>query len=451
MSGIGGFGNYDTYFDDEMSDDFYKAIFEQHPVHEEHFIHKGHSLISEEHAQNLIQHISDNTNKFVNEEIGSVKKLVDLSAETEIIEDDQIMNKYAELADESYNHYEDKPKVVNEFEKVSELNTNKNNVVMESKDEIHMSFRGTMQKDDWTDNNTKILSRHTFGDIENTTRYKEAEDQLLNIIDYAKRVGKKLTLSGHSLGAHLSYDLAQKYDLEGYHFQPAISMKQIQQQINKTFANNKNVQKIFRTHSDLPSIRIPQFYDLFKKSVDTVVKNIGSKTSLDNSLTKVHSLEHFTKNASKIRNTPTGSVLKSLSTATALGVQGYFTAKDVKEDQKTKNPITNSTIDVIKNVGELAGGLAIGAALGPELAVPALISGAIFNVGMEHMAHEIKTTGVQVANVVKKAFVDGKDIHGKSIGKRIKNELKEKDVFFHKEIGSAFKKSGRAIKHFFGF
>ena len=69
---------------------------------------------------------------------------------------------------------------------------------MENAGEVHMSLRGSMETKDWTDNNTKILSRRAFGHIENTARYKEAEDQLLNVMEYAQRVGEKLTISGHN-------------------------------------------------------------------------------------------------------------------------------------------------------------------------------------------------------------------------------------------------------------
>jgi len=405
--------------------------------HEKHQIHRRYMIPLENNE--LIQHVSDNTHDFVNDVIGTGKKFVDVNTETEHIQDDPIMNKYANLANESYNHYEGKPKQVNDFKKVNELNTNINNVVMESKDEVHMSFRGTMNRNDWFDNNAKILSRPFFGDIENTARYKEAENQLLKVIEYAKTVGKKLTLSGHSLGGNLSYEFSQMYDISGYHFEPAISMKQIYQQINKTFESNVNLQRIFRTHADLPSIRVSQFHNLFKESNDTIVNHIGTKTALDDSLVKTHSIEHFTENISQVRNTATGSILKSLSTLGALGIQGYFTAKDIKKDKKTNNPITNSTIDVLKNVGELLGGIAIGSALGPELFIPALISGALFNVGVEHLAHEIKTTGVQDANVIKKAFIDGKDIHGKNIGNRIKQETKQHNKDWEHRISKAGK------------
>ena len=76
-----------------------------------------------------------------------------------------------------------------------------------------------------------------------------------------------------------------------------------------------------------------------------------------------------------------------------------------------------------------------------------MISGAIFNVGMEHLAHEIKTVGVQDANVVKKAFVDGRDVHGKSISKRIKGEVNQ----HNKDWKRKFNKAGKSVKHFFGF
>ena len=420
---------------------FYDNVFEPH---EDGFKHHGSSTTTEEHTQHLLQHISDNTHDFINQHIGlqTTKKLVDLGAVTEQINDDPIMNRYAELANESYNHYENKPKTTTEFEKVEHLNTNKNNVIMENENEVHMSVRGSMETKDWTDNNAKILSR-VFGKMENTDRYIEAEEQLLRANRYAQLVGKKLTISGHSLGGYLSYDLANKHDIEGYHFDPGISLKQVYQQLNRTFRNNVNVQKIFKTHFDLPSLRITQFHSIFNNSTDTKVHYIGTKPSLDNTLVKTHSVEHFMENASKVRNTSLSSIVKSLSLAGAVGIQGFSAYQDIKRDQNTHNKLTNSSIDGIKNISELAGGLGIGVALGPELLVPALLSGALFNIGAKHLAEELKTTGVQDANVIKKAFVDGKDIHGKNIGKRIKSEFKE-------DVIKPWAKTGKSIKHFFG-
>ena len=121
------------------------------------------------------------------------------------------MNKYGHLAKTGYDNYKgiDPIEALNEtgydFKAVDELNTNADNFIVESADEVHMNFRGTMNMDDWLDKNTRIMSEKLFGEMEKTDRFVEAEAQVINAMKYADTVGKQLTLSGHSLGVYFSY------------------------------------------------------------------------------------------------------------------------------------------------------------------------------------------------------------------------------------------------------
>ena len=127
MSGFTGYGHSDYSFMDTPDNKTPLETFHTHPTNNNYSIHSN-SVSTEQHAQIMLQHISDNTHDFVNDTLNFSKKDIDLLAETEVIEDNPMMNKYAELANESYNHNENKPKVVNDFEKTPALNTNKNNV-----------------------------------------------------------------------------------------------------------------------------------------------------------------------------------------------------------------------------------------------------------------------------------------------------------------------------------
>jgi hypothetical protein len=417
-------------------------------------------------ANPLHQHTKENIQEYVDDVLGGTKRAMDTGAITEAVRDNPTMNKYAHLANSSYDLYEGKDPTeglkkagITEYTPVEHLNLNKNNLVLESakSKEIHISFRGSMETKDWTNVNSRILTKTVFGDVKKTGRYVEAEQQLKRAMDYAKGKGYKLTTSGHSAGGHISYDLAQKYDVEGHHYQPGITMRQVRDTVENTFAKNKSTQNVYKTHFDLPSLRVPQFHKAFKQSPDTKINYVGTKPALDNSLVKTHSVEHFTTNPTNVRNTPASSMIKSMSLLTSVGVQGVFAYQDVKKDQQTRNKVTNSTVDVAKNVTQLAGGLAIGAAFAPELVVPAMITTAMFNYGVEHMAHEIKTTGVEDANVLKHALVDDRNVKGESISQNIKQSFAEKNkAWEHRVTGAAntvaggVKDAANAVGHLLG-
>ena len=85
-------------------------------------------------------------------------------------------------------------------------------------------------------------------------------------------------------------------------------------------------------------------------------------------------------------------------------------------------------------------------AFAPELVIPAMITSALFNISTEHLAHTIKTTGVQDANVIKKAFVDGRNVKGEKISTKIKDEAQG----YNRTWKKRFNKVGHSIKHLFG-
>lgn len=93
----------------------YHNVFQPHIYDENIFTHSN-VVSTDEHVDFILKHTEDNIYDFVNETIGNVKQQLDIKyAQTEIVCDDLNMNKYSELANESYNHYEGKERSVEGF------------------------------------------------------------------------------------------------------------------------------------------------------------------------------------------------------------------------------------------------------------------------------------------------------------------------------------------------
>ena len=131
-------------------------------------------------VSNLIEH---HVKGFVGLTVNTLKEEAEQAVDqmmTRIVKDDPLMNKYGHLAKTGYDNYknENPIKALNEsgydFKAVDELNTNADNFIVESVDEVHMNFRGTMNMDDWLDKNTRIMSEKLFGEMEKTDRFIEA-------------------------------------------------------------------------------------------------------------------------------------------------------------------------------------------------------------------------------------------------------------------------------------
>ena len=157
---------------------------------------------------------------------GSITKGIQYSIDgTEIIEDNLSMHKYSRLANSSYDYFNSKGKIdaVHEglqnskydyiddlkgFAVDEELSTIDNLVLYNSKTgETNVSYRGT------TDNpmRTKSFLRdwringQIAGGKSNAVRVKQAQKQLNKVV---KKYGKsELSLSGHSQGGHVSYEM----------------------------------------------------------------------------------------------------------------------------------------------------------------------------------------------------------------------------------------------------
>ena len=119
--------------------------------------------------------------------------------------------------------------------------------------ETVISFRGTTSNiketkaflKDW-EVNSKIMFNPKSA--ENTRRLKNAFSNTENVI--AKYGKDNVKVVGHSQGGYVSSSVAQKLDIEGYHYNPAISVRQINQNKKGMFFRNTAEQNIYKTHTD---------------------------------------------------------------------------------------------------------------------------------------------------------------------------------------------------------
>jgi hypothetical protein len=253
---------------------------------------------------------------------------------------------------------------------------------------------------------------------ENSTRFSEAGAQTEKVI--AKYGDRFTTVSGHSMGGSISSLIAQEKDLKGFHFNPAISAKQVGNNAKGLYAKNIEKQMLYKSHMDFAS---PLSYTKpIRKNFK--VNLIGTRPGIDNSIVKTHSLDNFASKSglSVERNTMISSMKKGLGTGLSVGAQGYFLSQDIKQDLKTEDldsyKGTDIGIDIAKNGAHLVGDdaiMAVGAGLAPETLGLSVIAGVgasfIFNMGTDAVAavskKAVKSKGVRhVANALKGAATD---------------------------------------------
>jgi len=363
-----------------------------------------------------------------------------IASETELITETLSQHKYAKLAESSYNYFNYRGKLDAVHEELSSL---ENNYISDLKDfrvdeelstidnlvlhnpvtkETHISYRGTTDRPlrtksflrDW-----KVNGQITGGST-HSSRVQQADRQFDKIVN---KYGKKnLTTSGHSQGGHVSYEMAVKNDIQGFHFNPAINTTQLTKA--EQFAENTAEQTIYKTVTDFAS---PLAYSSKIKKSNTKVKVDQNVEGLDG-LVETHSINQFAPKPAEIegalvkstRRTIAGSVIKSagkLMDVVNVGYAGYLTEQDIEKDVNKKNAGAvekglDVTVDIAKNAEELVADTAIagaGFALAPEtLGASAVLSiGAIAvndyivdNVANEAktLAHSAKSTGNKIAS-----------------------------------------------------
>jgi len=418
--------------DNENNESVFDNIFETHPQSSENYIRRRQTSIGIDNNQNdlpLGQAIdtitetsdSENAEKHIHKHLkdnilGTLKsKAGNLIDSTEIVKDSFNQQKYSRLANSSYEYFNSNGDAevveknlsgsdyshlgIQDF-KVDKEISSIDNVVLHNKvtGETHISFRGTTDDlkktdqflSDWNTNRNIMFNPEA---AENSTRFTEASAQTDKVIEkYGKRF---TTVSGHSQGGGISSLIGQEKDIRGYHFNPAISPKQVAENSKGLYAKNIEKQMLYKSHMDFAS---PLAYTQpIRKNFK--VNLIGTRPGIDNSILKTHSLDNFAAKGglSVERNTMISSMKKGLGTGVSLAAQGFFLSNDIKGDLKNEDLDSykgaDIGIDVAKNGVQLAGDdaiIAVGAGLAPETLGLSVVAGIgasfIFNMGTDAVA-----------------------------------------------------------------
>ncbi|CAL6424878.1 unnamed protein product [Bathycoccus prasinos] len=359
--------------------------------------------------------------KDIHHNFSQVSNLASMLEGVESTTESVSQHKYSRLAQSSYDYFNSKgnadlvntnlknPKYshindLNGFELDKELST-LDDAVLHNKltGETVISFRGTTSNiketkaflKDW-EVNSKIMFNPKSA--ENTRRMKNAFSNTENVIS---KYGKDIKVVGHSQGGYVSSSVAQKLDLEGHHYNPAISVRQINQNTKGMFFKNTAEQNIYKTHTDFAS---PLAYDRhIQKNFNVNTVNYNPEITERSPFVSTHSLEQFTPTVEEElgkgmvrceRNTLVSSFKNSLGPAVNVGVQAYSAGKDFQQDIKEGGGIGVETakigFDAAKNAEEYVVDNAImdvGIAAAPEtMGLSLLVAGAATMVFINKLA-----------------------------------------------------------------
>ena len=381
--------------------------------------------------------------KDIHHNFSQVSNLAGLFEGVETTTESVAQHKYARLAQSSYDYFNSKgdADLVNtnlknakyshasdlkDFELDKELST-LDDAVLHNKvtGETVISFRGTTSNiketkaflKDW-----EVNSKIAFNpkSAENTRRLKNAFTNTENVI--AKYGKDNVKVVGHSQGGFVSSSVAQKLDLEGHHYNPAISVRQINQNKKGMFFKNTAEQNIYKTHTDFAS---PLAYDRhIQKNFNVKTVNYNPEITERSPFVSTHSLEQFTpaveeevgKGLVRVeRNTIVSTFKNSLGPAVNVGVQAYSAGKDFKQDIKEGGGVAVETakigLDTAKNVEEYVVDNAImdaGIALAPEtMGLSVLLAGGatiLHNLAVDGIVNVAKNTTSKIGRFFKKLF-----------------------------------------------
>jgi predicted esterase YcpF (UPF0227 family) len=125
-----------------------------------------------------------------------------------------------------------------------ELSTEEHSVFHNSsKKETVIAYRGTSNLSDVATDSHVAMGRE-----KHTARYKRSEAVFEKARD---KYDGSMAVTGHSLGGGISLHIAEKYDVEGHHFNPAISATQV---FSKDHYDNKTTQQVYHTELDPVSV-----------------------------------------------------------------------------------------------------------------------------------------------------------------------------------------------------
>jgi hypothetical protein len=387
---------------------------------------------------------------------GSIKKGIQYSIDgTEIIGESLSQHKYSRLASSSYDYFNSRGKIdavheglqnpkydyiddLKDFTVDEELSTIDNLVLYNSKTgETNVSYRGT------TDNpmRTKSFLRdwringQIAGGKSNAVRVKQAQKQLNKVV---KKYGKsELSLSGHSQGGHVSYEMGVANDIPSYSYNPAINMSQLKSA--EKYSGNASKHVIFKTPLDFASPLAHDTKTLAKSN--TSVKIVNNLVGKDDPLAS-HSIDQFAPTPKEItgevvkveRRKIAGAVMHGVGTTVNVGLGVYDWGLDLNKDVNKKGSnitekVADSTIDTAKD--------------GEEFIVDNAIADASFALAGE-------TFGASIVVGVGLAYVN--DLAASDIAAGAKSAVrfaeKEEKKAEH-SIGKTFKKIGNTITNWF--
>ena len=415
-----GFNNADFTFNDSatlprVSLNAYSAVFAQHP--DGHHVSLQDPGNSHHHARDYFKSVLKT----------GANQLID---ETEVVTESIAQHKYSQLANASYTYYNSKGNAgtvhegldssyiedLNGFRVDADLSSRDNVVLHNSATgETHVAYRGTADREffkDWK------VNGEIAGGSTHTTRVQEAQVQFDRVV--GKYGDSNLTVSGHSQGGHVSYEMAVRNDVEGFHYNPAINSTQVRNA--GQYAGNVSQQMVYKQPLDFAS---PLAYNKNLSKSNTklnIVHNLHGKDSVIDT----HSIDNFAPTPKEIagdvvkveRRTLAGSVVKGAGHIAGVGMSAYQFAEDVKSDR--------TAADVAVDAGKIAEEyvvdgeiLTAGLALAPEtmgLSVVVSLGAVVINdLVAEHAAdyvqeeipkvgETLKNTGRKVGRWFKKLF-----------------------------------------------
>ena len=301
--------------------------------------------------------------------------------------------------------------------------------------QVTVSYRGTTDNPMRTKSFLKDwrINGHIAGGKSNTIRVKQGQKQLDKVIEkYGKN---ELTLSGHSLGGHVSYEMGVANDIPSYSYNPAINTSQLKSA--EKYTENTSQHVIFKTPLDFASPLAHDTKPLAKSN--TTVKLVNNLVGKDNPLAS-HSIDQFAPTPKEIaggvvkveRRKIAGAIMHGVGTTVNIGV--YDWGSDLKKDVNKKGSnvtenISESSIDTIKE--------------GEEFVVDTAIADAGFALAWETFGASI-VVGLGAA-YVNDLIVDHVAAGAKSSVRSAEKEEKKAE----KSIGKTFKKIGNTISNWF--
>lgn len=443
----------DTFNDSEIpqdafgKDNVYNNVFRVHPAG--HITRRKANVVSEQHENSTPEDLGAEAG---DHGVGVVRSILqkagaNLVDNTEQVTEDVLQHKYSRLANSSYDYFNSKGSIdavhdglsdskydyiqdLKGFKADTELSTIDNLVLHNAETgETHVSYRGT------TDNPTGAtksffndwkINGEISGGSTHSKRIQQADKQIDGIIS---KYGKgNLSVSGHSQGGHVSYEMAVKHDLRGFHYNPAINHTQLLKA--GRYTENVSRQTVFKTPLDFAS---PMTYHKGLEKSNTKLSVVQNLEKMDG-VVATHSIDQFAPTPKEIlgdvvkveRRTMVSSLVKGAGHIAGVGMTAYTMGEDIRKDINNDNTVLEKTVDSTIDAGKTAEQFVVDGeiitaslALAPEtmgLSLVAGLGGVVINdlvsghvaksmkQGVPKVGHAIKNTGNKIGRWFKKHF-----------------------------------------------